>query len=100
AIFTFWLPLSAKSPAPPPPVTPVRSCRILVIDDEGDVAESLRRGLELYGHKVEAVPSGAAGITAASRARPDVVLCDLGMAETDGFTVAGTLRQQLPDTHL
>jgi CheY-like chemotaxis protein len=71
-----------------------------VIDDEGDVAESLRRGLELYGHKVEAVASGAAGITAASRARPDVVLCDLGMAETDGFTVARHLRQHLNDAHL
>jgi PAS domain S-box-containing protein len=103
ATFTFWLPLTAE-PAPPAEnesFSPSRPpCRILVIDDDGEVAESLRRGLELFGHKVEVAASGAAGIAAARRVRPDLVLCDLGMAETDGFTVARNLREHLDDTHL
>jgi PAS domain S-box-containing protein len=100
--FTFWLPLTAE-PAPPTEdesLSPSRPCRILVIDDDGEVAESLRRGLELFGHTVEVAASGAAGIAAARRVRPDLVLCDLGMAETDGFTVARNLREHLDDTHL
>src|SRR5215471_11242751 len=102
ATFTFWLPLT-EEPAPPPEngsPSPSRPCHILVIDDDGEVAESLRRGLELFGHKVEVAASGSLGIAAARRVRPDLVLCDLGMAETDGFTVARNLREHLDDTHL
>jgi PAS domain S-box-containing protein len=102
ATFSFWLPLTTQPslPAENGSPAPSRPCRILVIDDDGDVAESLRGGLELFGHKVEVAASGAAGIAAARRVRPDIVLCDLGMAETDGYTVARSLREQLDDTRL
>src|SRR5262249_46260890 len=88
-------------PAPAPPgATPPRPCRVLVIDDEADVAETLRRGLALFGHTVDTAASGAAGIEAARRSRPDIVLCDLGMAEMDGYVVAGKLRRELGDGHI
>src|SRR5262249_42589737 len=102
ATFTLWLPLCAQEAlvGPPSPAPTPRPCRVLVIDDEADVAETLRRGLALFGHTVDTAASGAAGIEAARRTHPDIVLCDLGMAEMDGYAVAGKLRHELGDGHL
>jgi CheY-like chemotaxis protein len=49
--------------------------------------------LELFGHDVTVAHTGPAGVAAAGRARPDVVLCDIGLPGMDGFAVASTLRQ-------
>jgi signal transduction histidine kinase/CheY-like chemotaxis protein len=93
---TFWLPLS-EQPAPPPngPAAPAaRHCRIVVIDDNRDLAESLRYGLTSFGHTVETAYSGSDGMAAVRRVHPDVVVCDLGMAEMSGFAVARALYQE------
>ncbi|MFL5241779.1 MAG: response regulator [Gemmataceae bacterium] len=67
--------------------------RILIIEDNCDSASTLRALLECYGHHVETAHSGPAGVRAAREFRPDVVLCDLGLPEMDGFQVAGVLRR-------
>ena len=54
--------------------------------------ESLRMLLELFGYEVTVAHSGPEGVAAALRARPDVVLCDIGLPGMDGFAVAGALR--------
>ena len=67
--------------------------RVLIIEDNCDSAATLRALLECYGHDVETAHSGPAGVKTARVFRPDVVLCDLGLPEMDGFQVAGVLRR-------
>jgi PAS domain S-box-containing protein len=67
--------------------------RVLIIEDNTDAAETLRDLLELFGHRVEVAYSGPAGVEMARLARPDVVLCDLGLPGMDGYAVAAALRQ-------
>ena len=59
--------------------------RVLVIDDEPGMRSLMRRGLTLAGYAVETVDGGEAGLEAANRERPDLVLLDLMMPGLDGF---------------
>ncbi len=70
--------------------------RILVIDDDCDVADSLVLLLETYGASARAAYGGAAGVEAVATFKPQVVLLDLGMPEIDGFETARRIRA-LPD---
>jgi CheY-like chemotaxis protein len=67
--------------------------RILIIEDNPDAAETLRDLLELWGHQVDVALSGFAGLQAAETLNPDVVLCDIGLPEIDGFEVGRRLRR-------
>lgn len=71
---------------------PERSRRVLVIEDNVDAADSLSDLLRMHGHTVEVAHSGADGIEAARRFRPDVVLCDIGLPGLNGYEVARRLR--------
>jgi CheY-like chemotaxis protein len=66
---------------------------ILIIEDNEDYAEGLQTVFELYGHDAAVASSGAAGLEAALRRPPDVVVCDIGLPEMDGFEIARTLRR-------
>jgi CheY-like chemotaxis protein len=66
--------------------------RVLVIEDNQDAAETLRDLLALFGHQAEIALTGPAGIDVARRRPPDVVLCDIGLPEMDGYAVARELR--------
>jgi CheY-like chemotaxis protein len=72
---------------------PVRR-RILVIEDNIAAAYSMGMVLDELGHTVEMAYDGAAGIIAAQRFRPDVVLCDIGLPGLDGYSVARAIRQK------
>ncbi len=67
--------------------------RILLVEDNEDAGETLRDLLVLYRHEVHLVRSGLAGLEAARRLRPEVVICDLGLPGIDGYEVARRLRQ-------
>jgi len=88
------VPAAATSPPPPPSTTrePVRSRRVLVVEDNSDAAESLRLMLQLDGHQVEVVATGEEGLERAREARPDVVICDIGLPGISGYDLARTLR--------
>jgi PAS domain S-box-containing protein len=66
--------------------------RVLVIEDNQDAADSLRDVLELDEHVVEVAYTGREGIEKAHAFRPDVVLCDIGLPEIDGYAVARAMR--------
>lgn len=68
--------------------------RVLVIDDDRDVADSLIMLLEIYGITARAAYSGLAGLEMLSEYKPDVVFLDLGMAGMDGYETARLLRQR------
>jgi two-component system KDP operon response regulator KdpE len=67
--------------------------RVLVIDDEPSVAKLLKVSLELQNFSVRTEGSGAAGIQAAIEFRPELVVLDLGLPDTDGFEVLRRLRE-------
>ena len=84
----------APDPAPHPAASPGR--RVLVIDDHEDGAESLRLLLEASGHSVEVAHDGRTGLELARRFAPDVVLCDIGLADgPSGYDVARALRSDV-----
>ncbi len=67
--------------------------RILIIEDNPDTAESLRLLLTLTGHEAEVALTGPAGLQAARKYRPEVVVCDIGLpGGMDGYAVARALR--------
>jgi two-component system CheB/CheR fusion protein len=50
--------------------------------------------LKHQGHTVEIAHTGREGLEAARRFQPDVILCDIGLPEFDGYRVARQLRQE------
>jgi signal transduction histidine kinase/ActR/RegA family two-component response regulator len=93
--FTVRLPLVASPEALGRAADPCRGAgpaRVLVVEDHRDAAETLRELLELSGCTVEVAYTGRRGVEAARRFRPDVVLCDLGLPEMNGYEVAAALR--------
>jgi signal transduction histidine kinase/CheY-like chemotaxis protein len=77
------------------PLTPTATgrSRVLVIEDNRDGSETLRRLLEMAGHEVRAAYTGPEGIRIAAEFRPEFVLCDIGLPEMDGWKVADELRR-------
>lgn len=69
--------------------------RILVVEDERNLAEGLRFNLEAEGYQVQAVETGEAALDALANAVPefDVVVLDVMLPGKDGFTVMSEMRQ-------
>ncbi len=65
---------------------------VLIIEDNVDAAESLRDVLLLDGHEVMVAHSGLDAIAKAHERTPDVVLCDIGLPDMDGYEVARAFR--------
>jgi DNA-binding response OmpR family regulator len=71
------------------------SLDILIVDDESDLRESLRRSFTREGHSVLAVPDGKSAIDYASTRRFDVILLDVALGGLpDGYGVCRTLRER------
>ena len=66
--------------------------RVLVIDDEEDVADLVGQMLEMSGHVVATAVDGEAGVASAQTAPPDVAIVDLMLPGIDGFEVCRQLR--------
>ena len=68
--------------------------RILVVDDEPDVVESVRLGFTLQWREVEVLGAGTgeAALDIVERQAPDIVLLDVGLPDKDGFAVLRELR--------
>jgi PAS domain S-box-containing protein len=68
-------------------------CRVLVVDDNVDAAQSLAVLLEMSGHAVELAYDGPTAIEAAIRCQPEVVVLDIGLPGLDGYQAAQRIRQ-------
>jgi signal transduction histidine kinase/CheY-like chemotaxis protein len=74
------------------PATEGEPRRILVVDDDVQAAESLRRVLCMRQHQVEVVHDGVQALEAAGRMAPEVVLLDIDLPVLNGLEVARRLR--------
>jgi CheY-like chemotaxis protein len=70
--------------------------RVLVVDDDPDVAEFMTLVLQNEGHEVETALSGPAALDRLTRGAYDLIVCDLHMAGVDGRAVHEAVHQQAP----
>ncbi len=68
--------------------------RILVVEDNANLAFGLSTSLELEGHQVVVARDGAAGLRAAREHGPELVILDLMLPEMDGYRVLKALREE------
>src|SRR5262249_4839269 len=99
--FRVVLPVSTRPetvrPRPPSgPARPIRRGRLLIIDDDADVAQALRRTLETE-HDVTVVTSARTALTRLKVNAYDLVLCDLMMPEMAGVEVRREFRRVHPE---
>jgi two-component system, OmpR family, alkaline phosphatase synthesis response regulator PhoP len=66
--------------------------RVLIVEDNHDLAFGLRNNLEIEGYDVEVAEDGPAGLSAARRRRPDLIVLDLMLPGLDGYRVLRQLR--------
>ncbi len=96
--FSIRLPLAPapSEPVPPPNLLPARSFprRVMIVDDNRDVADSLALSLKFLDIDVRVEYGGLAALTALDAFQPEVILLDLGMPGMDGCSVARCIRQR------
>jgi DNA-binding response OmpR family regulator len=73
-----------------------RHARILIIDDEALVADSLAMILSAHGYDIKAEYSAEAGVSPATAFRPDIVLADVMMPRMNGLEAAVHIQEELP----
>ena len=66
--------------------------RILIVDDDRAVRDSLRRALELHGYDADTAPDGIEALRAIQKDPPDAVVLDVNMPGVDGFGLTRRLR--------
>jgi CheY-like chemotaxis protein len=87
-------PHSRKTPREnqPLPDVSLANVHVLVVDDEVDARELVKRLLEMAGATVSTADSASQAMERIVAARPDVLVCDLGMPAQDGFSLIRQLR--------
>jgi DNA-binding response OmpR family regulator len=68
--------------------------RLLLIEDNPDIAEGLRVNLELEGYSVQVAGNASHALAVAAGEAPDLVVLDLGLPDRDGFDVLQELRHR------
>lgn len=98
ATFTALLPLASAAPAPPTPepraeaIRPPQGLRVLLVEDNSELAAAYDALLRRRGHRVTTVHTGRDALASAGDSSFDLVLCDLGLPDIDGIQVARSLR--------
>jgi DNA-binding response OmpR family regulator len=72
--------------------------RILVIEDNRNLATGLRNNLEIEGYEVDVAADGTSGLSLAQSLTPDLIILDLMLPGMDGYRVLRTLREEGMDT--
>jgi DNA-binding response OmpR family regulator len=70
------------------------TARILIVEDNPDLAFGLRNNLEIEGYTIDTAADGLSGLERARAWQPDLIILDLMMPGLDGFRVLRTLREE------
>jgi PAS domain S-box-containing protein len=92
-------PSERMAPAEGMAATPTLACRVLVVDDNRDAADTTGALLEMLGAEVRVVYDGPSALAQVADFSPAVVLLDLGLPGMDGFEIAHQLRQHPQGRH-
>jgi DNA-binding response OmpR family regulator len=74
-----------------------RALRVLVADDDPDTVQTLTALLELEGHVVRAIHSGADVLAAVPIFRPDAIILDISIPGLSGYAIAQAVRHSFTD---
>ena len=87
--------LKQRRPSRPelPALAPKTALRVLIVEDNPDAATSLYRLLEICGYSVTLATTASEAFEVAKRVQPDVMLCDIGLPDYDGFALAAALKE-------
>jgi two-component system, OmpR family, response regulator MprA len=69
-----------------------RAPRVLVVEDDEEIAQALQRSLRMEGYEVRTVGDGETALEEGRDFAPDLVILDLGLPKLDGLEVARSLR--------
>jgi DNA-binding response OmpR family regulator len=72
--------------------------RILIVEDNPDLAFGLRATLEIEGYGVDVAADGRAGLNSVRATRPDLIILDLMLPEMNGYQVLRALRENNDET--
>src|SRR5690606_29339988 len=86
--------VSHRADAPPGDLPHLR---VVLVEDEDDIRQSMQTLLELLGHDVEAAPDGEAGLELICRSGPQIALLDVGLPGVDGLELARRVKATLAD---
>ena len=98
--FGVWLPSYTTDAAAPDKelqraaAMPIKSRRILVVDDNTDAAQTLGMLLEMSGHEVHLAHDGEQAVIKARELRPEIALVDIGLPKLNGYGVARARRAE------
>jgi DNA-binding response OmpR family regulator len=70
--------------------------RVLLVDDDAEIIESMRYALEARGYRILVARDGNQGLAMAEREDPDLVILDMMMPKRSGFLVLEKLRRTRP----
>lgn len=73
---------------------PTRPCRILIIEDNADLNDTLCEALKTLGHAMMSAFDGKSGLAMAKENVYDIIICDIGLPEMSGYDVVRQLRLQ------
>ena len=71
--------------------------RILVVDDELNIADSVQRALERLGYAVDLASDPAQAWSKLEQTMPEVVICDVRLHEADGMDLLARIRESFPE---
>lgn len=74
--------------------------RILIVDDSPSQLLGIKRIVEKLGHEAMTAEDGAAGVEAAKRERPDLILMDVVMPNLNGFQATRTISKDEETAHI
>ena len=100
-LFVVTLPVVSVAEAEPPAVEvepPLRHCRVLVIDDEEEVRETLSDILTIANQEVQVCASAAEGLALLEAESFDLVISDLRMPDMDGMAFYRQVESRWPET--
>jgi PAS domain S-box-containing protein len=85
---------SVATPGASPPAVSGGRFKVLIVEDNADVARSLAMLVEMLGHRVQMVDDGSLALDAARKFQPDLVLLDIGLPGMNGYDVARAIRAE------